>query len=59
MQNLTPGKRYATLSTIYYLAAEVGKAKKSGDLQSIATAEQAHRKYKQYCLDPDVEILDI
>jgi hypothetical protein len=59
MLDLIPGKRYATLSTIYFLAAEIGKAKKSGDLQSIAAAEQAHRKYEQYCLRSDVEILDI
>ena len=59
MLDRIPGKRYAIFSVICFLAAEVGKAKKSGDPQSIATAEQAHRKYQKYCLDADVEVLDI
>ena len=46
-------KLVCSMQTLMMYAAEVGKARKSGDPERIKQAEKKHDDYVQWCLEAD------
>lgn len=49
----------AYVSTLMRLAYELGAARKNGDPEQIAAAQQRHDAYQRACLAADELVLDI
>lgn len=49
----------ASFATLMHLAAELGRARLSGDEERIERAQKAHDDYRDICLRADEMMLDI
>ena len=45
------------LDTLFKLAHELGKARKSGDKEAIEKANEAHEAYRKICLDSKTKMI--
>lgn len=49
----TDMKVVASLATLFHYAAELGKARQSGDAEKIKEAQRRHDDYMKICLEAD------